>query len=191
MECPDFCVSNNGTVPFAAVTAAPSQDAGDPFLPSEEIVRRVLIERGVAPSDIHVLPGPVATTYDEATALAVFLCQRPEARVLVVTDSYHTRRSRWIMDRTLADHAWQVTVVGAPVDEFDVNRWWCSEVGFTTITAEYLKLAFYLVSYSRFGWWLAACGCWRSSRHGRCRHETPTPAAGPRHGTLTPLQRDG
>ena len=61
-----------------------------------EINRQVLIKRGVAPSDITILPTSAATTRDEAQALADFLKDRPNAHVLVVTSDYHTRRSRWI-----------------------------------------------------------------------------------------------
>ncbi len=156
------------------------RSATDAVLPDTyDIVRRVLVERGVAPSAIKVLPGDATTTYDEARALATFLRQRPDARVLVVTNSYHTRRSRWIMARALADLPQQATIVAAPVDEFDINRWWCYETGFVTITAEYLKLAFYFVYYSRLGWWLAACAALalvacRTNCHSRERDAVPT-----------------
>ena len=126
--------------------------------PSHEINRRVLLNRGIAPDDIIVLPASATTTHDEAVALAAFLADRPKARVLVVTNDCHTRRSRWVFARVLGDRAGQVSFVSAPTDEFSMDCWWQDEAGFVTIVSEYLKLAFYLVCYGHFGSWLAACG---------------------------------
>jgi uncharacterized SAM-binding protein YcdF (DUF218 family) len=76
----------------------------------------------------------------------------------VVTNDYHTRRSRWVFARVLADRARQVSLVSAPTDEFPMDHWWRSQAGFVSITTEYLKLAFYAASYGCLGCWLAACG---------------------------------
>lgn len=125
--------------------------------PYHEINHQVLLKRGIPERDITILPGAAATTFDEAAALAAFLAERPHARVLVVTSDYHSRRSRWIFARTLADRAEQVTFVSAPTDEFRMDCWWQDEGGFVTILSEYLKLAFYVVRYGHFSSWLAAC----------------------------------
>jgi uncharacterized SAM-binding protein YcdF (DUF218 family) len=143
--------------------------------PDHEINKRVLMQRGVAESDITILPGAAATTFDEATALAAFLVKRPRARVIVITNDYHSRRSRWIFARTLADRAEQVMLVSAPTDEFRLDSWWQDDEGFVTIGSEYLKLGFYVVRYGHFGYWLVACivlvlvGRWIR------RRETPSP----------------
>jgi uncharacterized SAM-binding protein YcdF (DUF218 family) len=125
--------------------------------PCHEINHQVLLKRGIAEGDITILPGAAATTFDEATALAVFLAERPHARVLLVTSDFHSRRSRWIFGRTLADQAEHVVLISAPTDEFRQDYWWQDDEGFATILSEYLKLAFYVVRYGHFGYWLAAC----------------------------------
>ncbi len=90
---------------------APSPAVRDGIMPPDyEIDRRVLLKRGVPAADVTVLTGMAATTYDEAVALDTFLQNKPNARVLVVTSDYHTRRSRWVFARVLGDRAGQVLV---------------------------------------------------------------------------------
>ncbi len=171
----DYVMILNGgeeTRPFAAAAlvkaglarhvlvaeAALSPQMEDRILPPyHEINHQVLLRRGIPERDITILPGAAASTFDEATALAAFLAERPHTRVLVVTSDYHSRRSRWILARTLADRAEQVVWVSAPTDEFRMDCWWQDEEGFVTILSEYLKLAFYVVRYGHFRYWLAAC----------------------------------
>ena len=171
----DFVMVLNGgedTRPFAAAAlvkagwaprarvaeVAPSPDVLEGIAPAyHEVNRQVLLNRGVPAGRIAILPGAAATTYDEATALAAFLQNRPHAQVLVVTNDCHTRRSRWTFARVLADRAGQVSFVSAPTDEFPIDDWWRSQLGFVSITTEYLKLAFYAARYGCLGWWLAAC----------------------------------
>jgi uncharacterized SAM-binding protein YcdF (DUF218 family) len=137
---------------------APTPSVTDGIIPPfEQINREAFLRRGVPSSDVTVLPGAAATTYDEANALKAFLQDRPAARVLVVTNDYHTRRSRWVFARVLGDRARNITFVSAPTDEFPMDCWWRSQLGFLAITTEYLKLAFYAVAYGSVGYWLAAC----------------------------------
>ena len=143
---------------LVAETAPPPEVIDGIVPPYHEINRQVLIKCGVPAADVAILPGAAATTYDEARALAAFLKDRPGARVLVVTNDCHTRRSRWVFARVLADRAGQVSFVSAPTDEFPMDRWWQSQVGLLSIVTEYPKLAFYAASYGCLGYWLAACG---------------------------------
>jgi uncharacterized SAM-binding protein YcdF (DUF218 family) len=126
--------------------------------PYHECNRLVLLKRGVAANRISILPGDASTTYDEAKTLAAFLDDRPHARVLVVTNDWHTRRSRWVFARVLGDRADQVSFVSAPTDDFSLDAWWRSPMGFLSILSEYLKLIFYAASYGSLLYWLAACG---------------------------------
>ena len=138
---------------------APSPEVLDGIVPPyHEVNRRAMVTRGVPAADVVILPGAAATTYDEAVALATFLQRHPNARVLVVTNECHTRRSRWVFARVLGDRAGQVSFVSAPSDEFPMDRWWQSQSGLLSIATEYPKLAFYAASYGYFGYWLASCG---------------------------------
>ena len=162
---------NENTRPFVAAALAKAgiarhalvtrvaPEMNNPYLPPyDEINRDVLLNRGVSPDRVTILPAAAATTYDEAQALAAFLKDRPQARVLIVTDDFHTRRSRWVFAKVLGESFERVSFVAAPADAYRPDRWWQDEAGFIAFTTEYLKLAFYAVYYGYFGYWLLACG---------------------------------
>jgi uncharacterized SAM-binding protein YcdF (DUF218 family) len=139
----------------AHVKASP--DVEDGILPpAHEIVRRVLLRRGVAVDDIAILGSQVEHTHGEAQVLAAFLQSSPHARVTVVTSNYHTRRARWAFARVLGDRVGQVRFVSAPAYCFRSDNWWQSEKGVRTVVGEYMKLAFYGVRYGRLGHGAAA-----------------------------------
>jgi uncharacterized SAM-binding protein YcdF (DUF218 family) len=142
----------------------------DSFLPPfHEVNRNVLVNRGVPAADFAFLPASAENTYDEAVALAAFLKGKPTARVLVVTDDYHTRRSRWVFDRVLGRQADRLSFVSAPsIDTSD--GWWRDEETFVALVTEFPKYAFYILYYGYFGYWMAACtvfalAAWWIRRH--------------------------
>lgn len=129
-------------------TVKPSLNAEQNIGPPEsEVISRVLQARGVPAQAIVQLPGDVASTADEAKALARFLEEHPEHTVAVVTNPFHTRRASWIFQKVLGERAPQVHFVAAPTDGFDENSWWQSEDGFGCYANEYVKLGFYWLRY--------------------------------------------
>jgi uncharacterized SAM-binding protein YcdF (DUF218 family) len=137
---------------------APSSTMLDGILPAyHEINRRVMIQRGVPEDDILILPGKGVSTFDEAESLSIFLKDRPSAKVLVVTDDFHTRRSRWAFARALGDRAGQTSFISAKTEDFFMDAWWKDERGVAIILSEYLKMAYYVARYGYVAHWLAAC----------------------------------
>jgi uncharacterized SAM-binding protein YcdF (DUF218 family) len=129
-----------------AVKQSPSaRDAGR--LPEQELIRRVLVKRGVPDEAIVLLPDVVDSTADEAAALRHYLEDKPERTVAVVTTCYHTRRVRWIFRKQLGARAEQLHFVAGPTDGYDASNWWRSEEGCQRYVNEYLKLAFYWANY--------------------------------------------
>jgi uncharacterized SAM-binding protein YcdF (DUF218 family) len=131
-------------IPTARVS---DEAARDGEIAEHEIDRKVLQMRGVPAAAIVLLPGPVATTADEASALATFLEDHPQSTVTVVTTNLHTRRARWIFARTLGDRARQLRFVAAPTEGFGATTWWHYEEGWASYSIEYVKLGFYWVRY--------------------------------------------
>ena len=109
--------------------------------PEHEIMKRILIARGVDARDIIQLPGEVTSTLDEATALARYLEGRPNDTVTVVTTSWHTRRARWTLQRVLGARAGQLRFVAAPPEGYDATNWWRTEKGRVHYFREFIKLA--------------------------------------------------
>jgi uncharacterized SAM-binding protein YcdF (DUF218 family) len=117
--------------------------------PDDVIVRRVLVARGVPDDAISVIGSWNASTYDEARALGKLLETRPEAKVLILTNDFHTRRTRWIFREILGSHSSQIAIISTPSEGFRLDRWWRSDLGFLTIAGENLKFLLYVVYYGR------------------------------------------
>lgn len=111
---------------------------------TENIMRRILELRGVRNDQIQVLPGKSESTWTDAQALARFMKAHPQETVAIVTDCYHTRRSRWVFHRVLGADYDRVFFVSAPLDNVPVDSWWKTEDGLMIYLSEYFKLVLYL-----------------------------------------------
>jgi len=109
--------------------------------------RRLLERLGVKPTDIRVLEGPVRTTMDEAQVVAPLLRNEPQAKLVVVTSDYHTRRGLWSLRRAAPEAAERITAFSAPVENVRPDEWWQSQIGIAAYLGEYLRLAFYHLRY--------------------------------------------
>ena len=123
--------------------------ADDDELSCNENIRRVMLRQGVPLEKFITLPGAATTTFDEAQALAAFLETHSDAKVLIVTNHYHTRRARWIFSRVLPSTV-TFSMVSVPADSFELREWWKTENGWITIASEYFKLAFYDLRYGYY-----------------------------------------
>jgi uncharacterized SAM-binding protein YcdF (DUF218 family) len=138
-------------------------DLSDLLPPDHEICRRVLLQSGIAADKISYLGHEHGTTYDEACSLSRFLATAPDARVLIVTNDFHTRRARWIFTRLLGPRAGAVSFVSAPSEQFQADNWWRSEEGLDFVVGENLRFLFYVLWYDPITRWaslaaLAAAG---------------------------------
>ncbi|NQU25988.1 MAG: YdcF family protein [Candidatus Nealsonbacteria bacterium] len=136
----------------------PSSDTDAGLVPTTHgVMRQVLMHYDVASEDIVTIGDHCDSTYDEARALAGFLQGHPDAHVIVVTGHYHTRRTRWIFHRVLADRSAQVSFASAPAHNFRLETWWSNERGAELVVAEYLKLTYYAFRYGQAASWTIAC----------------------------------
>jgi uncharacterized SAM-binding protein YcdF (DUF218 family) len=111
-----------------------------PYLSIPDLMRRDLMERGVPESAIVSYPRPVANTREEAEALRRLAVERGWRHVLVVTSSYHTRRSRFIFYRVWP-RDYEFRVVAAHDADFDPDSWWRSRVGLKIVLHEAAGIA--------------------------------------------------
>ena len=104
---------------------------------------------GVPAERIRVLPGVVASTYDEALRVREFAAAERLGSVLVVTAAYQSRRARWTMRRVLDDAGVRVDVDAPPPggDSPPAATWWMHLLGWKLVPGEYLKLAYYVLFY--------------------------------------------
>jgi uncharacterized SAM-binding protein YcdF (DUF218 family) len=123
--------------------------ADDDELSCNENIRRVMLKQGVPREKFITLPGAATTTFDEAQALAAFLETHADAKVLIVTNHYHTRRARWIFSQVLPSTV-TLSMISVPAESFELREWWKTENGWITVTSEYFKLVFYGFRYGYF-----------------------------------------
>ncbi len=147
--------------------------------PAHEVIAKVLQLRGVPEERITILQAASTSTFEDVAALDRFLQSHSQARVLVVTSNFHTRRTAWVLSRALGPRFQQVHLVGTPYERLVPEQWWTSCWGFQAVTSEYLKLLYYALRYGSLRWWLLAmlglvlivCAARRC-----CRWKTPAQA---------------
>lgn len=88
-----------------------------------ELLQHDLIERGVPKEKILPLSQDADSTEEEAVTLAKYSAERHFHSVIVVTSNYHTRRARYIFEKTFPS-AIAVTVASARDGDFDPDHWW-------------------------------------------------------------------
>ena len=109
----------------------------------------VMEKLGVPPEKIIILtvPGGVTSTFDEAAAFRQYIEANQVRRIVLVTSAFHTRRARWIFDKTLAGLPVTLQMAAVPYAGFDQTNWWQNEDGLITLNNEYIKLFFYFFKY--------------------------------------------
>jgi uncharacterized SAM-binding protein YcdF (DUF218 family) len=101
-----------------------------------------------APRGTMILLPDTASTRDEALACLQLAQENGLSSVLVITDSYHTRRARLTFRKVFEETGVRIIVVGAEPDWFSPTSWWTQERSLLAVLDEYAKLAFYLTK----GW---------------------------------------
>lgn len=101
----------------------------------------VLHRLGVPASAVLVLPFPGGTTstYDEARAVREWAYSAQPRRLIIVTNTFHTRRAHWLFSRQLK--GLRVQLIMDPVTDWEYNErnWWQFERGLLDYVEEYPK----------------------------------------------------
>lgn len=104
---------------------------------------------GVPATAIDLLPGHIASTYDEAILARQYAQIHSLKSVIVVTSDFHSRRALWALRRALRDTDVVVGVdPAAPLfATVSPRTWWLFPRGWQAVVGEYLKLAYYRARY--------------------------------------------
>jgi len=111
----------------------------------------VLLTRAGVPADSITVLHPSESTYDDATLLADHLLERGLGSALVVTDPYHTRRTRWMIGRAFRGTGLEARVVSSGARYFAPERWWKDERQLFWVFSEYVKVLYYVAAYGPSG----------------------------------------
>ena len=124
--------------------------------------KRRALQQGIPLEALVTDDFPVTSTYSEVLRLKEFLRQSqvPLYSVIVVSDSFHSRRARWTYRQILGE---EVKVEMAPVS-FQLSPykrdWWTDRASRQLVKEEYLKIIYYHARY-QLSWgplkeWLAS-----------------------------------
>ena len=113
---------------------------------SAEQFSYVLVELGVPSEAIKILPGQAMSTLEEAHIVGDYLKERQDINIVIlVTSSYHTRRSKLTFEQVFRELDREVTVLSraSRYSFFRPERWWSNRESAKTIVQEYQKLAYF------------------------------------------------
>ena len=82
-----------------------------------------LIERGVPKEKILVFAHDADSTAEEAAAIARFATEHHFRSVILVTSNYHTRRARYIFEKSFPSSI-AISTAAARDGDFDPDHWW-------------------------------------------------------------------
>jgi uncharacterized SAM-binding protein YcdF (DUF218 family) len=118
------------------------------FIPSHaELNRDILVKLGVPSSAIALFGENNSSTFEEAVALRAWAAQSRVKSVIVPTDMFDTRRTRWIFDRELKPAGISVIVHAFPPPGYGTNDWWRNRYGLIDFDNEVLKYLYYRLAY--------------------------------------------
>ena len=111
---------------------------------AEKISRalNVQVEFEVVPS----LKGGATSTFDEAYDLLAFCSKEKLKHLIIVTDSFHTRRALYAFKKVFQGRNIKVEASAATNEIFNEENWWHSDHGISVYLLEPIKFAVYLLS---------------------------------------------
>ncbi len=88
------------------------------------------------------------STFDEAWDLLAYSQSKGYARIIIVTDAFHTRRALYAFRKVFQGSGITVEAMGAPNAVFNERNWWRSDRGLKSYLLEPLLLTVYFFTRS-------------------------------------------
>ncbi len=104
-----------------------------------ELQRRQALALGI-PASAFLFEGASTSTLEQAQMLRPILEGRRARRAIVVTSSYHTRRTRYLFRRVFQGSPVDIRVYPVQQDFYSPVRWWTRERDTEIVVLEYIKL---------------------------------------------------
>lgn len=109
-----------------------------------EIMKREAIDMGIEPSSIIELRHNGYSTIEEIKIIKDFLKDKPYRKILFITSNFHTRRSKWVINKVFKDSAIKSLIHPSIDINFDPASWWKNRQSAKTIFFEYTKFFWYI-----------------------------------------------
>lgn len=108
-----------------------------PYASVADLIQRDLLARGVPATAIIKFASRADDLHDEAQQLGAFLASRGWKKIVVVTANFKTRRTRYILERTLGEGS-ELHVVPARDSGYDPHNWWSHRASMKNFISETL-----------------------------------------------------
>jgi uncharacterized SAM-binding protein YcdF (DUF218 family) len=111
--------------------------------------RQAALEAGISAEAIQVTGEHSNSTYAEALEIRRYLEEKGISSALIVTDPFHSFRTRLIFHEVFKDSTVGINVRPVRNHWYRSTTWWTTAEGWTITFTEYAKLAAYLVGIRR------------------------------------------
>jgi uncharacterized SAM-binding protein YcdF (DUF218 family) len=118
------------------------------FPTNEQIAKRISQELNIQ-AELEVVPslkGGATSTLDEAHDLLTFCSKEKIKHLIIVTDSFHTRRALYAFKKVFQGTDIRVESSAALNELYSEENWWRSDKGISAYLLEPIKLAVYMLS---------------------------------------------
>ncbi|WP_162532449.1 YdcF family protein [Candidatus Scalindua japonica] len=119
------------------------EEAGVEFPLNKDVMRKLLIVKGVEDHRIGVIGKWLTSTLEEALTLQKYWQSNSFNKLLVVTSPVHSRRAKFTFQEIFKDTDVEISVLSDPYDPFNPGKWWKDEGSLLNVVSEGLKILLY------------------------------------------------
>jgi len=119
---------------------------GQMELSTSELMRRQALRHKI-PESALLFERDSTSTAEQARYLRPILEARGFRRAIVVTSSYHSRRTRYLFRRVFAASSVEARIYPVQKDIFSPVKWWTRDWDTEEVVLEYIKLALAVARY--------------------------------------------
>jgi uncharacterized SAM-binding protein YcdF (DUF218 family) len=130
---------------YMVFTVTDSEDIGERGTHSQKLMR-IAIDEGVPQDAMFLTEGEATSTIDEANAVLLLCKKRDIKSILVITSSYHTRRTKVIFEDIFKDSDISVRVHSVKDSWYQPWNWFLTEEGWQRTINEYGGLIYYYLN---------------------------------------------
>ncbi len=123
------------------------QPAREGFARESHAAVRAMAVSGVPLSAITIIDKKTMSTFDEANAILPLAKERGWKSLIVVTTSFHTRRSRFAFSRIFRDSGIAIHIAAAADPDFDETNWFEHDESALVYFNETMKTLYYWLRY--------------------------------------------
>ena len=110
--------------------------------------QKFLLGLGIPLPAIETFGSGLRNTYEEACALAGWARENAARRIIVPTEMFSTRRTKWIIATRLRESGTQAEIDSMPVSAYSAENWWQRIPGRDQFLREITKYTYYRFRYA-------------------------------------------